>query len=99
MKLICLEKLFLNNPYIKEFRADIEGIGEKNGRILVVLDRTAFYPEGEGQLYDTGIIDGCSVSCIYEENNCVYHIESALDSAEIILKNKYINLGRICYGI
>jgi alanyl-tRNA synthetase len=69
-----LEKLFLNNPYIKNFKANILEIQENNKGFSVILDKTAFYPEGGGQPCDTGIIDGCNVSYVYEDEGIIYHV-------------------------
>lgn len=46
------ELLYLSDGYLREFEAtvtDVEGDG-------VVLDRTAFYPQGGGQPSDTGVL-------------------------------------------
>ncbi len=49
----------VENNYIDEFKAEVE----KSKKDYVVLDRTAFYPEGGGQPSDTGTLkwDGNSV--------------------------------------
>lgn len=47
------ELLFHKDSYIREFKAKILGV--INGKYLI-LDRTAFYPEGGGQAADTGEI-------------------------------------------
>ena len=43
----------------------------------VVLDRTAFYPEGGGQLADHGILGGVPVADVRERDGEVCHITSA----------------------
>ncbi len=44
------ELIYLNDSYIKEFSANIV----KSDGKLVILDKTAFYPGGGGQPFDTG---------------------------------------------
>jgi misacylated tRNA(Ala) deacylase len=46
-------RLYWNDPYIKEFNAEIENIAANT----VVLDQTAFYPGGGGQPNDLGTIE------------------------------------------
>jgi misacylated tRNA(Ala) deacylase len=48
-----MEKLYLQDSYLREFVAKVTSI-DGNG---VKLDRTAFYPTGGGQLCDTGIFE------------------------------------------
>ena len=49
------ERLFHKDPYLREFSAKILGIKG----VYLVLDRTAFYPTGGGQLHDTGVVVLC----------------------------------------
>ena len=47
-----VELLYLDNPYLQDFTATVQKI-EGN---VIFIDRTAFYPGGGGQPYDTGRI-------------------------------------------
>ncbi len=49
-----MEELFMEDNYLKEFRAKIESVKENR---FIILDKTAFYPVSGGQPYDTGIIE------------------------------------------
>lgn len=67
-------KLFHENVYLKEFTANILKIREKEGKYYLVLDQTAFYPEGGGQPHDLGWIGNCEVEYVFEENGQIYHV-------------------------
>lgn len=66
--------LYYENGYLKEFNSIVEECFEENGKIKVVLDNTAFYPEGGGQPSDTGLIQDANVIKVEEKQNKIYHI-------------------------
>jgi len=52
------ERLYYQNSFLYDFTASAEAIRElADGRLALVLDRTAFYPTSGGQTFDTGWID------------------------------------------
>ena len=70
--------LFMEDCYLKEFDANVIGRGEG----YVVLDRTAFYPEGGGQPTDTGTLNGVRVKEVRKKDGEVRHyVETPLDGA------------------
>ncbi len=67
-------RLFHENPYLREFRARLLGANDR----YVVLDATAFYPTGGGQLHDTGTLEACgerySVVGVEKVGDVIVHI-------------------------
>lgn len=54
------ELLYQTDSYLKEFDAKVTALDEAGRGVL--LDRTAFYPGGGGQLYDTGALSAASTT-------------------------------------
>ena len=63
------EQLFMTDCYLKEFDANVVSSGEG----YVVLDRSAFYPEGGGQPTDTGTLNGVHVTKVKKKEGEVRH--------------------------
>ncbi len=69
-----MEKLFDTDSYLKEFQAEVISCEKKNENTWrVVLDRTAFFPEGGGQTGDTGWLNDIAVTDTHEKNGLIYH--------------------------
>jgi alanyl-tRNA synthetase len=69
------DRLYYTDPYLRAFDATIDRVEERDGRILVRLDRTAFYPTSGGQPFDTGLL-GTSrvVDVVDDEDGSVAHV-------------------------
>lgn len=67
------EKLYYQDPFLREFTAAVLSCEEAKGSYKVVLDRTAFYPEGGGQPADHGVLGDAAVTDIHEKNGVVFH--------------------------
>jgi len=67
------ELIYENDSYCAEFEATVLSCTENNGRYDVVLDRTAFFPEGGGQAADKGTIDGILVLDVQINDGVVIH--------------------------
>ncbi|MBR3996266.1 MAG: hypothetical protein IKI97_13445 [Clostridia bacterium] len=76
------EKLYYNDSYIKEFCAKVVSCTEKDGKCAVVLDKTAFFPEGGGQYADSGKIGGSNVLDVQISKDGVitHYVDSPLTS-------------------
>ena len=67
-------KLYYEDPFLQGFTAAVTSCEEGKGRYLVTLDRTAFYPEGGGQPYDTGVLGEAKVLEVHDKNGVITHL-------------------------
>ena len=80
------EKLYYSDSHLTAFSARVLRCDSlEDGRFAVVLDRTAFFPEGGGQLADTGTIGEVRVLDVHEKKGEILHyLASALpEQAEV----------------
>ncbi len=68
------EKLYDKDSHLKEFTARVTALEEWGESYAVVLDRTAFFPEGGGQPSDKGSIDNARVLDVQIRDGEIYHI-------------------------
>ena len=66
-------KLYYKSAYIKEFESRVISCEESKGKWLVVLEETAFYPEGGGQPADHGMLGDTLVVDVHEKAECILH--------------------------
>ena len=71
------EKLFESNPYLKEFDAQVLSCELGKVGYAVVLDRTAFYPEGGGQPCDLGTLGSARVLDVHQKDGVIVHTVDA----------------------
>lgn len=69
------EKLYYQDHHLAEFTAQVLSCtwNEKKQWYGVVLDRTAFFPEGGGQYADPGELGGIPVEDVREQNGEIIH--------------------------
>lgn len=67
------ERLYYKDSYIKEFEAKAISCEKRDGFYAVILDKTAFFPEGGGQKSDTGFIGETVIFDVQEENGEIIH--------------------------
>ena len=77
------EKLYYGDAYLAEFCARVISCEADGDRFAVVLDRTAFYPEGGGQRADGGVIGGARVLDVQKRGGEVIHILDGEVSGEV----------------
>ena len=80
------EKLYYQDPFLREFTATVLSCEEVNGAYKVVLDRTAFYPEGGGQPADHGMLGDAAVTDVHEKGGVVFHTcEKAVEIGQTVI--------------
>ena len=67
------EKLFYENSYMKEFEATVFECIPVGKFWNIVLDKTAFFPEGGGQYADTGFLNDAKVLDVQEKSDIIFH--------------------------
>jgi alanyl-tRNA synthetase len=69
------ERIYYTDPTCTEFDATVVSASAADGRSIVVLDRTAFYPTSGGQPHDTGTLGGAGVIDVVDlDDGTIGHI-------------------------
>ncbi len=78
-------KLYYEDAYLRKFDASVLSCEAAKGGFAVVLDRTAFYPEGGGQPADHGTLGGARVLDVHEKDGVITHTcDKALTVGETV---------------
>lgn len=67
-------RLYYEDPHLYQFTAKVLSCQAKASRWEIILDATAFYPEGGGQAADTGVLGSVRVLDTRERENTVVHL-------------------------
>lgn len=67
------ERLYYNDVYMTGFTAQVLSCEQADKGFAVILDKTAFYPEGGGQPCDLGTLGGANVTDVHAKDGTVIH--------------------------
>jgi len=67
------EKLYYIDSHMKEFEATVLECFQDKKCWKIVLDRTAFFPEGGGQCADTGYLNDVRITDVHEKDGVIFH--------------------------
>ena len=69
------DRLYYTDPYLQAFDATIARVDRRDDRLVLTLDRTAFYPTSGGQPFDTGRLGPLRVvDVIDEDDGSISHV-------------------------
>ena len=82
---MATQKLFYEDVYCRRFQAKVVSCVPGKHGFDVVLDKTAFYPEGGGQPGDTGFLSGVRVTDTHEAGGeIVHYCEKPLEAGSTV---------------
>ena len=67
------KKLYYDDAFLREFDGVVLSCEAEKKNFAVVLDATAFYPEGGGQPADWGVLGGAKVLDVHEKDGVIVH--------------------------
>ena len=85
---MIIEKLYDTDSHLSEFNATVLSSEEVNGEYLIMLDRTAFFPEAGGQPSDKGSINGIAVHYVSISGDKIFHHTNAPIAVGTAVKGK-----------
>ena len=71
------QKLYETDSYVQTFAAQVLACTPVQGGFAVVLDQTAFFPEGGGQPCDTGTLGAARVLAVHTDGTTITHTTDA----------------------
>jgi alanyl-tRNA synthetase len=71
------DRIYYTEPSCRSFEGTVTRAGEHDGRPMVVLDRTAFYPTSGGQPFDTGRLGSVAVIETIDAGDDIVHVVSS----------------------
>ena len=71
------QKLYESDAYVQQFTATVLSCAPAGDGYAVVLDKTAFFPEGGGQPCDVGTLGAAHVTAVHTDGTIITHTTDA----------------------
>lgn len=79
------QKLYYSDVNLKRFDGTVLSCEQEGKTYRIILDKTAFYPEGGGQPADRGVLGGVHVLDVREKDDVICHIcDGALEAGAVV---------------
>lgn len=82
------EKLYYKDSYLESFESKVIKCKIYEEGYVIVLEKTAFYPEGGGQPSDQGTLNGIEVKHVFIKEDIIYHVTDQQIPEGIVVKGK-----------
>lgn len=80
-----MDELFYRDAYVREFSTKVLSVAEGKKGFEVVLNDTAFYPEGGGQPADLGTLGGVKVTDVRRTDaGIVHYCEAPIEVGQVV---------------
>lgn len=92
------DTLYYKDNYLMEFKTKVVNCIKEGEIYKVVLENTAFYPEGGGQKADIGLINNINVIDVQEKDGIIYHtVNNEIDvgtevSCKVDFESRFSNM-------
>jgi alanyl-tRNA synthetase len=83
-------RLYRADSYLQTFEAQVISANLQDGKTVLVLDQTAFYPAAGGQPYDTGTINNVPVVEVIErkDGEILHVVDASVETAHAMVGHK-----------
>src|SRR5216683_3115254 len=92
------DRLYYTEPGLREFDATVVAVDSRDGRTVVRLDRSAFYPTSGGQPFDSGTLGTARVVDVFDDADGAESAESRVSNVMHVVEGDGPRVGQQVHG-